>query len=261
MTRIIAIANQKGGVGKSATTYHLARAAGQAGLHTLVIDADPQGNTTRSLTDAWSPGDLSLADVLAPGSSTTLREVLVPGRDAAVSVVPSGRKNLAAVEQLLVGVNPGRESCLRVALAQVAQDYELVLIDCNPSINLLTTNALVAATHALAIIRLNEFAMDGFGELHQSLDAIRTYYNPLLRLVGVQVNGYEPWTTQAKFWLPDLQDQAAAAAIPVLEPFIPERTVISEAIERRLSLAELGARGREVAPLYDQLLTTITTEA
>lgn len=260
MTRIVALTNQKGGVGKTTVTYHVARAAGLAGLRTLVIDADPQGNSTSILTENVRLDDLSLADVLAPNSTVALSEVIVPGPDESVRVVPAGGDNLAAVEQLLVGVPYGRESRLRTALAEVAHNYELVLIDCNPSINLLTTNALVAATHALAVIKLDEFSLNGFGRLNNTLREVRTHYNSLLRLLGVQVNAYESRTTQAKFWLADLTEQANAAGIPVLDPLIPLRKPIAEAMEGRIRLSELSTAGRELAPLYDKLLATITTE-
>lgn len=260
MTSIYAVTNQKGGVGKSATTCGLARAASRSGLRTLVIDADPQGNTSSALLEDLDADALSLADVLAPNSDTPLTETVVPTIWEGVWLVPAGGDNLAAVEQLLVAVTAGRESRLRQALSQTSHEYDLVLIDCNPSIGLLTTNALVAATHALVVTKPEKWALDGFGRLYHSLLEIQNYYNPLLRLAGVVVNNVTN-TNQSKFWLQELLAQAASAELNVLEPFIPRRQLIADALEAQRGLDELGQDGREIAELYTSLLNTITTEA
>jgi chromosome partitioning protein len=261
MTQIIAVANQKGGVGKSTTVYHLALAAADAGLRTLVVDADPQGNLTRSLgPDDLAPDSVSLADVLAPQTAETITDVLVETSWTNLKLVPSGGDNLASVEQVIASRSIGRETFLRKALAPVVDQFDLILIDLNPSISVLTTNALVAASHVLIVTKADLWSLDGLGRLFGSISDVRENYNPALRLHGVLVNNYEARTKQARFWVEQLREQTTAAEVRMLEPFVPKRQFIADSTESGARLDEYGADGREVADLYAKHLTTLMQE-
>ena len=143
---ILAYCNQKGGVGKSTTVYHHARAAILDGQRVLVIDADPQGNITSVLTEDMQEGDVGVADALSSRSSDTLADVLVPGIWEGLTVAPTVGDNLADVRnELVISSEPGRESRLRAQLAAIQTEYDLVLIDCGPAIDPLTISALTAA--------------------------------------------------------------------------------------------------------------------
>ena len=258
--KIVAVANQKGGVGKTTTVYHLALAAEAAGLRTLVVDADPQGNITRALAiEDIDPNSVSLADVLAPQTSVALEDVVAETAWEKVTLVPAGGDKLASVEQSLTG-QLGRESRLRQILSPAADSYDLVLIDCNPSISVLTTNALVAAHGVLIVSRADMWSLDGLGRLFTSINATREHYNKNLQLLGVLVNQHEQRTNQARYWLSQLQEQTREAGIRLLDPVIPKRQIISDAPESGARLEEFGSAGRELAAIYSTHLHTLMKE-
>lgn len=261
MTQIIAVANQKGGVGKSTTVYHLALAAASAGRRTLVIDADPQGNITRAIgPDDLDPQTVSLADVLAPQSDVTLEEILTETPWQNLTLAPAGGDNLAAIEQVIAAGTIGRETLLKKALSPVAAKFDLVLIDCNPSINILTTNALVASSDVLIVTRADMWSLDGLGRLFQSIAAVRSHYNQGLRTPKVLVNQHEARTRQARYWADQLSEQAQAGGVQLLSPYVPKRQIIADTLESAERLEDAGPDGRELARLYAEHLTTITQE-
>lgn len=261
MTQIIAVANQKGGVGKSTTVYHLAQTAAAEGLKTLVIDADPQGNITRAIgPDDLDPTTVSLADVLAPKSDVTFEDILSETPWQNLTLAPAGGDNLAAIEQIIAAGSIGRETRLREALSPIGADFDLVLIDCNPSINILTTNALVAATDVLIVTRADMWSLDGLGRLFQSIAAIRAHYNQKLGTPRVLVNQHEARTKQARYWIDQLSEQAKAGGVQLLNPYIPKRQLIADTLESAERLNEAGTDGRELATLYAAHLSTITQE-
>jgi chromosome partitioning protein len=261
MPQIIAVANQKGGVGKSTTAYHLSLAADTAGLRTLVVDADPQGNLTRAIgPNDLSPKSVSLADVLAPQTEVTIEDILTDTAWENLVLAPAGGDNLAAIEQVIAGHSIGRETYLREALAPVAERFDLILIDCNPSISLLTVNALVAANHALIVTRPDMWSLDGLGRLFTSITEMRKHYNPELGLPSVLVNQFESRTKQARFWVEQLREQAEAGGVRMLHPFVPKRQIIADSIEAGAHLNEYGTAGRELADLYAAHLSTLTQE-
>ncbi|NKW16395.1 AAA family ATPase, partial [Rhodococcus hoagii] len=149
---IYAFCNQKGGVGKTTVTFHIADAARRAGLKVLAVDMDPQGNLSTILTkEPIHPGDAGIADVLSDRSEATLGDIisegLWPGVELAATVPDA--ETLAAVRDELVIAGAGREHRLRDALDAVRNNYDLILIDCPPSLDQLTINALVAADQAV----------------------------------------------------------------------------------------------------------------
>lgn len=252
--RIFALSNQKGGVGKSTTTYNLARAAIVQGLRVLVVDADPQGNLT-SITTAvpLAPDALDLADVLTSRSDDQATDAIVPGLWPGLDVLPSSDK-LAQVRDELVTTGGGREARLRDALAPVVDAYDVVLIDCPPSLDLITLNALAAADRVVIVANASLFSADGIAKLRETIDTVNRYYNPSLTVAGVIVNQYESQTNHAQHWRGEL----GANIQPMLTPEIPKHTWIREASEGGVGLDELGTRAAtRLAEVYSSYLDTI----
>ena len=253
--RVIAMTNQKGGVGKTTTTRNLARAGQQMGLRVLVIDADPQGNLTDALGAEDLPPDVAgLADALSSRAEATLAEVIVPSIWERVDLVPAGGDVLESVRDELVVAGAGRESWLRRGLEPVLRDYDVVLIDCRPALDQLTLNALTAADVAAIVTNPDLFSANGIARLHATIEAVREHYNPRLRIGGVIINHHEAATTlQTRHWLNEL----AEAGLPLLEPAIPRHTWIGSANAQGIALDELSPEGRAVADTYAAHLTTL----
>lgn len=180
MAKIIAVSNQKGGVGKTTTTVNLSACLAEAGKRVLLVDCDPQGNASSGL---GKPG--------AEGKS--IYQVLIDELDPAQAIVESccpglfllpASIELAGAEIELVGL-PGRESMLKKALAGVSQGYDYVLIDCPPSLGLLTLNAMTAAHSVLVPIQCEYYALEGVGQLMNTLNLVRRRMNPGLQVEGV----------------------------------------------------------------------------
>lgn len=179
---MIAIANQKGGVAKTTTAVNLGACLAMLGRRTLVVDADPQGNASSGLGVSPAKVSQSLYDVLVRG--VPLRTAIV--RCAWVEqldVVPANL-SLAGAEVELVGVN-GREGVLARALAEVKNEYLFILIDCPPSLGLLTLNALTAADSVIIPIQCEYYALEGVGHLLNTIQLVKRRLNPRLEIEGV----------------------------------------------------------------------------
>jgi chromosome partitioning protein len=248
LVTVVSQANQKGGVGKSTSTINLARSAQRKGLRVLVYDADPQGNVTSALAatplERGEDGvvtQATVADVLVPNArfAVPLREVIVPtiygdGVDLAPAAIA-----LASVEEMLAGSAGERESFLRRTLEPVKDDYDLVLIDCPPSLGLLTINALTASDGVLVISQAHVWSTDGMAELRRTITLVQRRDNPQLYYVGVLISMWEGTTADKatkrnKQALADIREHFPEARI--LEPFIPRRTHIGEAIDEGVPL-------------------------
>jgi chromosome partitioning protein len=191
---IVSIANQKGGVGKTTTAINLAAALAMRGKRTLLIDMDPQSNSSMSYLDVRRI-ERSLYDVLSD-SSCALSEVIVPSTVKNLWVAPA-RIALAKLEAKLVGEIDAHFR-LKDRLEPIRGDYEFMVVDCPPTLGLLTANALVASSHLLVPIQSSYFALEGTDDLLETVEKVRARANPDLRLLGVLITMHDRRTAIAR---------------------------------------------------------------
>lgn len=188
MTRIIAVANQKGGVGKTTTTVNLAASLARAGRQVLLVDLDPQGNATMGSGIEKSELECSIYDLLT--GEADFSEVVTFAEDAGYEVLPANA-DLTAAEVFLLDSDT-RENTLKQVFSRYSMEFDFILIDCPPSLNMLTVNALVAADSVLIPMQCEYYALEGLSALNQTIRAIADKLNPRLEIEGILRTMYDP---------------------------------------------------------------------
>ncbi len=233
VTKTIAIANQKGGVGKTTTAINLATSLALSGVNILLIDADPQGNSTSGLGISRDSLYKSFYDVIS--GNCNINDVLVEVAIDHLTLVPSSI-DLLGVEIELIN-KEGRENMLTYALSEVKYSYRYILIDCPPSLGLLTLNALVAADSVLIPVQCEYYALEGLGLLTKTLNLIRGSFNSELDIEGILLTMF------------DTRNSLSHQVVAEIRRYFGDK-VYQTMIPRNVSLGEAPSHGKPVL-LYD----------
>jgi chromosome partitioning protein len=245
MANTIAVLSQKGGTGKTTTVRTLADVFRRTGVRTLAIDLDPQGNLS-DYFDLSPEVDPTIADVLAGRSSAA--EAICD------DIIPA---NLSLAEaELMLGGKMGRELTLRRALQKLPDDYEVILIDCPPSLGLLTVNALVAADRALLTAEAHYFALQGVEQAMEVVDLARDSLNPALSLLGVLLNRADMRTIHSREALQSLTERFGEE---VFDTVVRASIAYAESAERAVSILDHRPDlGEDYVALADEVLSRLS---
>ena len=229
VARILALANQKGGVAKTTSAVSLAACLAERGERVLLVDLDAQACATFCL--GWDPEDLerTCADVLIGDPRLPARAAILVTDDG-VDLLPASLA-LAAADQALANA-PGREFVVRDALASLADDYDWIVLDCSPSLGIVTVNALTAADDVVIPLQCETLSHRGVGQLMETIADVQRLTNPRLRIAGILPTLFDGRTSHARAVLDDLP---ARYGVPVLRP-----------ISRSIRFAEAPATGRSI---------------
>ena len=233
MGRIIAVANQKGGVGKTTTAINLSSCLAELGQRVLVVDTDPQGNTTSGLGVDKDAAELTVYQLMI--GECQIRECIEHTQFERLDVIPSN-VNLAGAEIDLIGIED-REYILKKALAEVREEYDFVILDCPPSLSMLTVNAMTAADTVLVPIQCEYYALEGLSQLMYTINLAKKKLNKKLEMEGVVFTMFDARTNLSLQVVENVKDNL-------------KQNVYKTIIPRNIRLAEAPSYGKPIN-LYD----------
>ena len=222
MGRIIAVANQKGGVGKTTTAINLSSCLAELGQRVLVVDTDPQGNTTSGLGVDKDAAELTVYQLMI--GECQIRECIEHTQFERLDVIPSN-VNLAGAEIELLGINE-KEYILKNAVDYIRDDYDFIIIDCPPSLNMLTINAMTTADSVLVPIQCEYYALEGLSQLIHTIDLVQQRLNPDLVIDGVVFTMYDVRTNLSNQVVENVKENLDTK---IYETLIPRNIRLAEA--------------------------------
>ncbi len=233
MGRVIAVANQKGGVGKSTTAINLSACLAEKGKKVLTIDIDPQGNTTSGLGVDKNSVETTLYEMLL--GEAGIKEVIIKNVIENVDLIPSN-VNLSGAEIELIGVDE-KEYILRNAIDKIRRKYDYIIMDCPPSLSMLTINALTAATSVLVPIQCEYYALEGLSQLIHTIELVQDRLNKKLKIEGVVFTMYDARTNLSLQVVENVKDNL-------------QHNIYKTIIPRNVRLAEAPSYGQPIT-IYD----------
>jgi len=231
--RIIAIANQKGGVGKSTTTINLGSCLAEMGKNVLAIDIDPQGNTTSGLGVDKNESENTLYELLL--GEAEIQKCIMPNIQESLSLIPSNM-DLAGAEIELIGID-NKEYILKDAVAKIQNDYDFIIMDCPPSLSMLTINAMTAADSIIVPIQCEYYALEGLSQLVHTIQLVQDRLNPKLEIEGVVFTMYDARTNLSLEVVENVKDNL-------------KQNIYKTIIPRNVRLAEAPSHGMPIN-IYD----------
>ncbi len=241
MGRIVALLNQKGGVGKTTVTLGLASAAAAAGHNVLVVDLDPQASSTWVL--GYDPAEIEVSTAEVLGKSSPDDAILETEWSPHIHLMPASNR--------LQPREHGKPKRLRSALEAIAGNYDAVLIDCPPSLGNLTTSGLTAADHAVIVVEPSALGLRGIASVADVIDQVWDEHNADLELAGVIVNKVPAVSGEADRRYDELTRIVGKKAI--WQPVIPQRVIVNQAMGERRPIHAYGARSADISIAFDQL--------
>ena len=230
MARIIAIANQKGGVGKTTTSINLAAGLAYLNKKVLLVDFDPQGNATQGVGYRVGLKDLTVYDAIL--NNVDVKDCVKTLSKPPMDILPANI-NLAGADLELAKIEEDREQLLKEALQEIEDDYDFIIVDCPPSLGLLNTNALTAADSVLIPVQSEYYALEGITQLLQTIRLVQKLFNPNLKIEGVLLTMYDARTNLSAEVGQEIRKHFKEKAY---KTYIPRNVKLSEAPSAGLSI-------------------------